>query len=185
MIQVEKGTLMKKLQYAVLLPLLLLSPLPDAHSQGGFILANYMVPTRLGTTDGPLAGPDIWGQALGGFTVDSLLPLGTPIEHDTGGVLSSFPTIVVSWAPIGSIIFVQMAAWNGSLWGTDLANVPLDQRGATDVVQVRLVSPTALHEVPQFTQSAIVPPVPEPTAFTFLACGWICVSCLLRWTKSR
>ena len=59
----------------------------DAFSQGYFIFDNPTAPTHVGSLNGPLAGPGVWGQALVGTTVDSLSPLGIPLEHQANGVV--------------------------------------------------------------------------------------------------
>lgn len=148
---------------------------PSSHAQGTFILDNTYAPTRLSAIDGPYAGPGIWGQALGGFTTDSLTPVGPTVEHVTGGLLSFYPTIILPWADVAQTIFVQMVAWDGTVWGTNLANVPPTQLGRTDIVPVFLVSPTSPQFFPQFTQPAVVPVVPEPSTVALFGLSGFCL----------
>ena len=156
-----------------LLPIILLAVGLTLHAcgQGVFDFFNDTAPTHLGTFDGPLAGQGIWAQALGGFTTNSLMPVGVPVEHGAGGLLSYIQEIQVPWAPPRAIIFVQMAAWDGTLWGTSFTAVPANQIGFTDVVSVGLVTPTGNTQSPQFTQPAIVPAVPEPSVLVLAVLG--------------
>jgi len=155
----------------------------SSHAQGTFILSNETAFTRLGSIDGPFAGPGIWGQALGGFTVDSLTPLGSPVEHRVGGPLAFFPTIIVPWAGIGERIYVQMVVWDGTVWGNSLASVPTDQLGHTDTVPIFLVSPTSPQFFPQFTQPAVVP-VPEPSVFSLIGLNGLALLLFRRWQST-
>jgi len=65
---------------------------------------------------------------------------------------------------------MQLVAWDSLLWGTSLGNVPLDQLGRTDIIQVLLAFPFDSPSAVYFNQPAIVP-VPEPTGFALLALG--------------
>jgi len=138
------------------------------YTQGTFILDNSSALTRLGTIDGPFAGPGIWAQALAGFTADSLTPVGIPVQHAASGFVGR--EIIIAWAPISSTVLVRMAAWDGTLWGTSFAGVPAGQLGYTDTVPVFLTSPTASPLSTQFTQPAVVP-VPEPSMFALAGLG--------------
>ena len=153
---------------SLLILLILWSPL-EGYTQGWFLLLNYTAPTRIGSIDGPLAGAGIWAQALGGFAEDSLTPIGVPVEHDTGGFVNE--EITVPWAPRGNTIFVQMLVWDGGAWGTSFVSVPTDQFGQTDIVQVFLSGPLEAGDIPEFTQSAIVPPIPEPSEIVMAILG--------------
>jgi len=73
-------------RFLLLLVLLPWLPLPG-NSQGTFYLSTRTARTRIGSTNGPLAGPGIWGQALAGFTADSMTPVGFPSEHYTNGLV--------------------------------------------------------------------------------------------------
>ena len=143
------------------------------HAQGTFEFSNPTAPTRLGAVDGPLAGPGIWAMPLAGLTADSLAPLyvyGAPVEHFGSGYIE--PRVLrVPWAFSGTTIFVQLAAWEGTIRGTNFANVPVNQVGYTDIVPVFLVPIDLPHFNPQFTQPAIVPVVPEPSVLTMIIFG--------------
>ena len=124
--------------------------------------------TRIGSADGPFAGPGIWGQLLAGPTTTNLSPIGGPVEHNVAGFISagfvSSPNVACY-----TLGYAQLVAWDGRLWGTDLNNVPFDQRGATDVVGVFMNCDNPFR-APQFTQPAVVP-IPEPNALMLFALG--------------
>jgi len=103
-----------------------------------------------------------------GLTVDSLTPLGVPVEHTTGGRLSHIEHFNVPGTFPGESVFVQMAAWDGTLWGTNIVSVPPNQFGYTDIVSVFLSSDVSPVILPVFTLSAIVPQVPEPFSLTLV-----------------
>ncbi len=148
---------------------LVLVMIPRSYGQGLFFFSNLSAPTRLGTLDGPLAGPGTWAQMLAGPAADSLVGVGTPQEHITNGLV--FDGVVeVPGIPAMNYAYVQMAAWDGTLWGTNLSGVPADQLGRTDTVTVFLTYPFDPQLRPLFTQPAIVP-VAEPSvlALTLLA----------------
>lgn len=134
---------------------------PNARSQGEFVFSNITAPTRIGSIDGPLAGPGIWAQMLAGTSEFSLQPVGIAIEHGVDGLVFG-GGLVVPDAPCGSSAYVQMIAWDGALWGTSLSGVPSDQLGRTDVVLVGLYCFPRPIMAPSFTQPAIVP-IPEPS----------------------
>ena len=137
-----------------------------AFSQGEIFFWNATARTHMGTLEGPLAGPGIWAQLLVGTNVDLLNPVGMPLEHRLGGRVGgpSDPNSVfaVPGIPCNSWAYVQMVAWDGTRWGTDLAAVPLDQLGRTDVIGHFLTCYPATIYAPWFMQSAVVP-VPEPS----------------------
>jgi len=156
---------------AVALCLLALSV--SVQAQGTFLFSNLTAPTRLGSIDGPLAGPGIWAQPLGGFTPDSLTPLyvfNMPVEHITNGLIPG-REVHVPGAPIGTTYYVQLVAWNGTIWGTNLANVPLNQQGFSDTVTLTLESPTGVTFSTDFTRPAVVPAIPEPSALALVVFG--------------
>ena len=108
-------------------------------AQGYFAFTlNVEAPTHLGSIDGPLAGPGIWAQMLAGLVPDSLTPVGWAAEHQPGGLVNSGAAEI--FVPFSrhdpgygqGDVFVQMVAWDGTVWGTSLADVPLNQLGHTD-----------------------------------------------------
>ena len=129
--------------------------------------------TRLGSMDGPYAGSDILAQLLAGLSPDDLQPVGQVTHHfnDPFKGLVVGQTIVFPTIPGRSTVSVQMAAWNGAIWGTALNNVPPDQFGKTDVVPVSLWYPFEPAAGPDFHQPAIIPPVPEPSVWALAALG--------------
>ncbi len=124
---------------AIVLALIVSTAAMTCDGQGVFIASNVDAPTRIGSFDGPLAGPGIWGQFLTGSTADSLTPIDVPLEHVSGGRLSG-PGIVPG-IPCGETAYVQMVAWDGTIWGTALEGVPATQLGRTDIVPVILSCP--------------------------------------------
>jgi hypothetical protein len=146
------------------------------YGQGEFMFRNASAPTRLYTIDGPLAGPGIWAHMYIGETPDNLVPVGASAEHifpPVGVVRGGI--VVVDWIPPGGDAFVQMVAWDGVLWGTDLANVPSTQFGATDIVPITLAGGTPGPPVPtpEFTVPAVVPRIPEPSAANICLVGGV------------
>ncbi len=161
--------LVKRFGVAVLASFLTSNLVFDSHAQGEFLATNGSAPTRVGIINGPLAGQAYLGQFLAGATVDSLAPVGAPIEHREGRVLASAG--IVPGLACGTIAQMQMVAWDSTVWGTSLQDVPVNQLGRTDVVPVNLsCSPVPLVG-PVFRQPAIVPPVPEPSTSLLLMLG--------------
>ncbi len=156
---------MKRLSILVIIVVL---DAADSHAQGLFEFYNIYAPTRIGSTDGPLAGPGIWAQMLAGASPESLAPVGIPVQHyDRSGLptgLAFGGGLAVPNVPPYQTAFVEMLAWDGTRWGTALSGVPREQLGMTDIVPVVLANPDfGLSPLaPRFTQSAIVP-VPEPS----------------------
>lgn len=152
-----------------------------ASAQGYFaFVLNVEAPTHLGSIDGPMAGPGIWAQMLAGLTPDSLTPVGPAAEHQAGGLVRYGQAAIYvpfarhndpGYGGMGDV-FVQMVAWNATVWGTALSGVPPNQLGHTDTVQVQLSSglPEPIWN-PFFNQSAIVPSVPEPSIAALAALG--------------
>ncbi len=151
---------MKSLTISIFASLL---AMPPVFGQGLFDFANNQFSlTHIGSLDGPLAGPGIWGQCLAGSTTNSLLPVGEPVEHSVGGGVDG-GFVAVPGASEGDPVFVQMVAWDGGLWGATLSGVPTGQLGRTDTVRVFLGYPPGPVLSPAWHQSAIVP-IPEPSA---------------------
>ena len=158
---------------------------PTVAAQGKINFWVFRHPTRIGSVDGPLAGPEIYGQLLVGPTPNSLEPIWMAISHFQDGTIAAPGLVTVSNVPCESfaIAYVQMVAWDSRLWGTNLAGVPVDQLGRTDVVPHELdcgVDPA--YSAPQFTMAAIVPiPEPPPWALALLAAPLLWMGqCLLR-----
>jgi len=139
----------------------------EVEAQGKFIYRITDHPTRIGSIDGTLAGPAIYGQMLVGLTPDSLEPILTAIPHRQDGTFGTGLREVVPNVPCNNtrvLVFMQMVAWDSRLWGTDLAGVPADQLGRTDVVPHTLDCVAEVWYAPRFTMAAIVP-IPEPPAW--------------------
>lgn len=106
---------------------------------------------------------------LAGPTADTLLPVGPSEEHNTSGYVFG-DIVLVPTVPYLSTAYVQMVAWDGRLWGTDLAGVPSDQFGRTDIATVVVTAPTQPQSPPLFTQPAVVP-IPEPSVLALGVLG--------------
>jgi hypothetical protein len=141
--------------------------------QGAFIFANELAPTRIGSADGPLAGPGIYAQFLAGRTVDSLTPIGIPTPHlaDLPGIVDG-GQIAVPGVPPSEFAFVRMVAWDSRLWGKLLSGVPSVWLGMTDIVPVLLTDPrtSPVGFEPNWTRPAIVP-IPEPSIVVLVVVG--------------
>jgi hypothetical protein len=145
--------------------------LSPSFSQGVFTFWNPNAPTYIGVLGGAYAGPGIAGQALVGLTNSSLTPLELPREHGANGIVLN-EIISVDFAPYYTFVDVQMAVWDGTLWGTNFSNVPTNQLGFTDIVPVEVVRGTdPFYYSPQFTQSAVVPNAPEPGVVSLAILG--------------
>ena len=149
--------------------------------QGQFLFYNGSARTRIGSIDGPLAGRGFWAQMLVGDNLSSLAPVGVPLEHTTNGAVGGIVRVTVPDVPPDTFAYVQMVAWNGIAWGTDLSGVPLEQLGRTDIVQVELTSGVFPDIViaPHFFQAAVVP-IPEPSVWALGILGALVHLPLLR-----
>jgi hypothetical protein len=138
---------------------------PAGYAQGTFLFYNGSAPTRLGSIDGPLAGYGIWAQMLVGRTSEDLQPIFIPLEHSADGVVGGVVRVTVDGIGCLETAYIQMVAWDGQYWGATLDNVPVDQLGRTDIVPHPLGGCKLLPVgAPDFTQPAVVPPIPEPSA---------------------
>ncbi len=144
-----------------------------SNGQGFFGFTNPNAATHIGSIDGPLADADIWGQALAGLTPDSLTPVGIPRQHYRGYVVGGDTFVPFSIPGFPPKVFVQMAAWDGEVWGGDFTKVPSTQIGYTDIVLVQLDVPPGPLLQPNWTQSAIVPLVPEPSTWLLAVLGTV------------
>jgi hypothetical protein len=151
------------MKFLVLAMVMLLAT--DSLGQGVFGYSNSGARTRMGSADGPLAGTNVYAQMFAGAQPGSLSPVGLVDFHMEGVVFAGL--VSVPGIPAYTNAYVQMVAWDSTFWGTTLANVPADQLGRTDVVTVFLTTGVFpdIAFVPQFTQPAIVPPIPEPSVW--------------------
>ncbi len=162
------------MQNSLILSTLCLILVPaTARSQGieGVVwFSNWRAPTRMGSVYGPLAGNGVWGQMLIGTSPDSLSPIGPVVQHSSAGILYGGPLDVPGTTP-GDTRYVQIRAWDGRLWGGSWEEVPASQFGATDVILTTLLAPSSPLIPPEFTQPAVVPPIPEPTVWALGSLG--------------
>jgi hypothetical protein len=139
-----------------------------AAAQGSFVFANLGAPTRIGGTNGPFAGPSIWGRMLAGQFADGLAPVGIPVRHQDGFVYGGI--VVVPGIACTGRGYLQLVAWDGEVWGNSIDGVPREQVGKTDTVQLPLNCEPMPLALPPFTRPAIVP-VPEPGGLALGAAG--------------
>jgi hypothetical protein len=114
---------------------------------------------------------------LAGPTPDNLSAVGTPDEHNKGGIVFG-GVVEVPTVPCNTFGYAQLVAWDGRLWGTSFEAVPQDQLGATDVVSLPFHCFFDPAVAPPFTRPAIVP-IPEPSAWALVLLGavgllWSC-----------
>ncbi len=145
----------------------------SAIAQGTFLFSNRTAPTRLGSIDGPLAGPGIWAAMLVGQSPETLVQIGPELEHAANGLIRGAAVITVPGVFPGMSAYIQMAAWDGTVWGTSYSAVPPNQVGRTDtVLHVLAGTSGGLPPIePGFTRPAVVPPVPEPSAWLLAMLG--------------
>lgn len=127
------------------------------------------VATRIGDLNGPLVGREYNAQLLAGRNESSLDPVGMPVRHIIEGLFSggtrSIPGIMA-----GQDAVVQVAAWNGELWGDDFTQVPTENIGFSDtaIVMLDIVNTTRPLPSLRITQPAIVPIIPEPSTMRLM-----------------
>ena len=140
-------------------------------AQGVFFGSNVSARTRVGSSDGPLAGTNIFGQWLAGSSSLSLTPVGMTDFHKPGGVFFVGNVTVPGVAPY-NWAYVQLVAWDSTLWGISLEAVPADQFGRTDIVRVYLTTGQFpdIMTAPHFNQLAVVP-IPEPSVWALWLVG--------------
>ncbi len=168
---------------------------------GTLSFCNASAPTRLGSAGGPLAGSAHFAQLLVGSAPDSLAPATgqflttrlpiSPLSHlPESGLIGNFDVLLCPWVVLdnfeaGETVYVQIAAWNAAVWGETFAAVPATQVGRTDVVPVLLSLYTQPAPRPKFTKPAIIPAVPEPSAFLLESLAIALLGGLLRVRGSR
>ena len=140
-----------------------------SYGQGSFLPNNPTAPTYIGSANGPLAGPEYWGQFLVGTNIGSLTPVGNPLQHGPSGRVSG-NIVTIPGIPGDTFAYIQLVAWNGTLWGTTLSGVPEDQLGRTDIISHYFTYDFQPQFAPQFIQSAIVP-IPEPSTWALVVLG--------------
>ncbi len=155
------------------------------HGQGLFFFSNTHAPTHLYTIDGPLAGPEIYAQMLVGRSESSLEPVWHSIPHIRDGIAAGGEVEVLG-ITAAELAYIQMVAWVSRLWGTSLADVPVNQQGTTDAVVYRLSGGTQPVFAPYFSRSAVVP-VPEPCVLLLCLIGFggLCCFATGRWLDGR
>ena len=163
---------MKRLAFLISILSLVDSCLFVASADSGYFnFSNLGAPTRLGNGNGPLGGTNIFAQALVGPNASSLAPLGFPVSHFFRGIASAGVLEVPNVMQPDDTVYVQLAAWDTTLWGANYSNVPRNQIGFTDIVAVGLYFKHGPFTRPVFTMPAIVPVVPEPSVWALATAG--------------
>lgn len=135
-----------------------------AQCQGLFLFLNLNARTQIGSLSGPLAGPGNWAQMVAGSQSNVLTAVGVPVEHVGAGIVSG-GEVAVPGIPGEEYAFLQLVAWDGTIWGTSLSGVPAEQLGRTDIDRHQLSFFFQPMAAPHFTQPAVVPPIPEPSVW--------------------
>jgi hypothetical protein len=153
---------------------MLLLTIEPVMSQGRLVFGNPFAPTRIGSADGPLAGPNIYAQLLVGLTEEALMPIGVAIPHRaTGDGIVNGGVLEVPDIPPLTSVYVQIVAWDSDFWGTELVNVPEHQLGRSAIDRLVLAGdPYPLPPAgPSFDHGAVVPLIPEPSTWALLVLG--------------
>lgn len=155
---------MKKLIVAAAVGLLAVGAL----AQGQFNFGNRVtiagIDAKVFKPDGvtPLAGADYWAQAYVGTSLDSLAPVGTPLNFRTGaaaGYITS--TIVTTPFPGGTQVFVEMRAWEAGVNSYEAAVSGGKLFGKSDPIQLTVAE--APNTPPDMVGLKSFSLVPEPS----------------------
>ncbi len=169
---------MKKLIVAAAVGLVAVGAL----AQGQFNFGNRVtvagIDAKVFKPDGvtPLAGADYWAQAYVGTSLDSLAPVGSPVNFRTGtaaGYISS--TIVTTPFPGGTTVWVEMRAWEAAGGNTYEAAIAAGKLfGKSDPIQLTVAE--APNTPPDMVGLRSFSLVPEPST---LALGLLGAAALL------
>lgn len=155
---------MKKLIVAAAVGLLAVGAL----AQGQFNFGNRVtiagIDAKVFKPDGvtPLAGTDYWAQAYVGTSLDSLAPVGSPVNFRTGaaaGYITS--TIVTTPFPGGTQVFVEMRAWEAGADTFEAAVAGGKLFGKSDPIQLTVAE--APNTPPDMVGLKSFSLVPEPS----------------------
>jgi hypothetical protein len=152
-------------------------------SQGILSFSNSNQPgngTVIGQIDGPKAGSNYLAQLLVGLNADSLSPVGTPVSYLGQGLFFG-GIITVPNVNGGVLVRYQAHSWDGSKYGNDINNVPVNLIGKSDIGVLTLAS--GLDAIPSTVfESATVIPVPEPiTPMLFM----VAIVSITVWNRRR
>jgi hypothetical protein len=111
---------------------------------------------------------------------DALSPVGPSLQYGPDGVVGA-RVVEVPGILCLETAYIQMVAWDGRAWGTMLEDVPQNQFGRTDIVPHVLAGCFMLVETgPRFTEPAVVPPIPEPSALALGILGGVVLALRIR-----
>lgn len=168
---------MKKLIVAAAVGLVAVGAL----AQGQFNFGNRVtvagIDAKVFKPDGvtPLAGADYWAQAYVGTSLDSLAPVGSPVNFRTGaaaGYISS--TIVTTPFPGGTTVWVEMRAWEAGANSYEAAVASGKLFGKSNAIQLTVAE--APNTPPDMVGLRSFSLVPEPST---MALGLLGAAALL------
>jgi hypothetical protein len=139
-----------------------------ALAQGQFNFGNRVtiagIDAKVFKPDGvtPLSGADYWAQAYVGKTLDSLAPVGSPVNFRTGGAAGYITsTIVTTPFPGGTQVFVEMRAWEAGANSYEAAVAGGKLFGKSDPIQLTVAE--APNTPPDMVGLKSFSLVPEPS----------------------
>ena len=139
-----------------------------ALAQGQFIFGNRVtiagIDAKVFKPDGvtPLSGTDYWAQAYVGISLDSLAPVGTPVNFRTGaaaGYITS--TVVTTLFKDGTKVYVEMRAWEAGVASYEDAVAGGKLFGKSDPIQLTVAE--APNTPPDMVGLKSFSLVPEPS----------------------
>jgi hypothetical protein len=169
---------MKKLIVAAAVGLVAVGAL----AQGQFNFGNRVtvagIDAKVFKPDGvtPLDGANYWAQAYVGTSLDSLAPVGSPVNFRTGaaaGYISS-TIVTVPGKPGGTTVWVEMRAWEAGVNSYEAAVAGGKLFGKSDPIQLTLAE--APNTPPDMVGLKSFSLVPEPST---MALGLLGAAALL------
>jgi hypothetical protein len=110
----------------------------------------------------PLSGADYWAQAYVGLTLDSLAPVGSPVNFRTGSNAGYIVSEVVTTPfPGGTTVFVEMRAWEAGANSYEAAVAGGKLFGKSDPIQLTVAE--APNTPPDMVGLKSFSLVPEPS----------------------
>jgi hypothetical protein len=140
-------------------------------AQGQFVfgnknlLASPPIDAKVFKPDGvtPLSGADYWAQAYVGTSLDSLAPVGSPVNFRTGSNAGYIVSAVVTvpGLPKDTKVFVEMRAWEAGANSYEAAVAGGKLFGKSDPIQLTLTE--APNPPPDMVGLKSFSLVPEPS----------------------
>jgi hypothetical protein len=140
------------------------------------LLSTPPVDAKVFRPDGtPLAGADYWAQAYVGTSLDSLAPVGSPVNFRTGSNAGYIVSQVVTTPfPGGTTVFVEMRAWEAGVNSYEAAIAGGKLYGKSDPIQLTVAE--APNPPPDMIGLKSFSLVPEPST---MALGLLGAAALL------